>query len=546
MALQMTRPTKHPKTGTFLVRLAIPADLRETTKRLFGVQAELRANLGTKDPAEAKRLAPAAVDKLHAMLDRARCTVMDAPEYPSSRQIAALAGEDYRRRVGASRDQEEQDLRWDIAFGLAEPEGDGTDASAQPGDSMVEARAEALLREYGFATDTETVARLAAALDRADRAYADLVKRRMHGDWSPDPNLPTFPELPHKAPDKAPQTVFLSFDALLSGWAHDHGYDLSAKPVARAAYDRQRTIERLAVFLGHRDVARVSKADAVRWKEEMQARGLSVPTIRNDLSEMSAVWRWGVRNGKVKANPFEGVSPPKERGRKRQRRAFTEAEAVAVLTAARANKGFMRWLPWVCCLTGARLSEVCQANKSDVIEIDGVSALRITDEGDEDRDGMRSVKNEDSRRDVPLHPALIAEGFLDYVRALPTGSPLFPDAKPDKVFGLRSTNAGKKLSRWMKADLNITDPRISPNHSWRHYFVGACRRVSMHPEVRSALTGHSAKMDESAAYGDSMKAFIHVLAENMAKVPCPIPPLGNAVGSDRGDKGSPRTPLEAP
>jgi hypothetical protein len=60
---------------------------------------------------------------------------------------------------------------------------------------------------------------------------------------------------------------------------------------------------------------------------------------------MSAIWRWGVRNGKLGANPFVGISPPKERGKRRERRAFTEAEAVKILTAARANKGFMRWLP---------------------------------------------------------------------------------------------------------------------------------------------------------------------------------------------------------
>ncbi len=257
----------------------------------------------------------------------------------------------------------------------------------------------------------------------------------------------------------------------------------------------------------------------------MQSKALAVATVRNDLSEMSAVWRWGVRNGKLEGNPFEGVSPPKERGKKRQRRAFTEAEAVAILTAARANTGFMRWLPWVCCLTGARLSEICQSTKEDVMEIDGVDVLRITDEGDIDQDTPRSLKNEDSRRDVPIHPALIAEGFLDYVRGLPAGSPLFPDAKPDKVFGLRSTNAGKKLSRWLKQDLGITDDRISPNHSWRHWFIGACRRVGMNPEVRSALTGHSAKMDESAGYGDAMKTFVHVLADSIAKVRPPVAPL---------------------
>lgn len=93
--------------------------------------------------------------------------------------------------------------------------------------------------------------------------------------------------------------------------------------------------------------------------------------------------------------------------------------------------------------------------------------------------------------------------------AFPAGSPLWPDVAPDKVFGLRSVTAGRKVARWLRGDLGIKDPLISPNHSWRHWFIGACR-VVMPIEVRSAITGHSAKMDESAAYGDGMGTFVQV------------------------------------
>ena len=141
---------------------------------------------------------------------------------------------------------------------------------------------------------------------------------------------------------------------------------------------------------------------------------------------------------------------------------------------SRQQAGFMRWLPWLLCLTGARLNEICQAEKDDVEIRDGVPVFRIHDEGD-----GRTVKNADSRRLVLLHPALVAECFLDYVAALPAASPLWPDVKPDAVFGLPSVTAGRKIGRWLRVDLKIDDPLISPNHSWRHWFVGACRRVVM-------------------------------------------------------------------
>ena len=273
------------------------------------------------------------------------------------------------------------------------------------------------------------------------------------------------------------------------------------------------------MFLGHREADRVSKADVVRWKEDSLSRGRTASTVRNDISEMSAIWTWGRRNGLLTSaeNPFEGTLPPKPPKKARDPRAFTDAEAAAILLAARRQRGFLRWLPWVLCLTGARLNEICQSCKEDVLLQDGINVIRIHDEGD-----GRTVKNADSRRTVPLHPALIAEGFLDYVAGLPDGSPLWPDVKPDAIFELHSVTAGRKIARWLRGELGISDPRISPNHSWRHWFIGAARQAVMPLEVRSAITGHSAKLDESARYGDSMGTFIQVIAKFMAKVRCPV------------------------
>jgi integrase len=509
----------------YRVRVAIPQPLRATAKALYGVRAEFIENLKTKSRTEAKARAPAAVARLQGKLSAIRRAAEGAPDRVSERDIEVLAGEWFRDRVDTFGDDPGRPETWecarDVLYDQLEP--------VDPNDPESElelalrandkAAARGLLAENGLPIDAATVTRMATALFHAACRFIDEMAKRAEGDWTP--RVDTFPRRRPPAPPAAPAR--LTFDDLLSGWARDHGYRLDVRPIERAAYDRLRTLERLASFVGHRDAAKVTKADAVRWKEEAQSRGLTAATIRNDVSEMSAVWRWAIRSGKLEVNPFEGVAPPKEKRRKQhQRRAFTDAEAAAILTAARGKKGFMRWLPWVCCLTGARLSEVCQSVKEDVMEMDGVTVLRIHDEGDSD-DNPRWLKNEDSRRDIPIHPALTAEGFLDYVRRLPARSPLFPDARPDEVFGRRSTIAGRQISRWLKQELKITDPRISPNHSWRHYFVSACRRVEMHPEVRSALTGHSAKMDESAHYGDGMGSFVRLLAANIAKVQPPLP-----------------------
>ncbi len=112
------------------------------------------------------------------------------------------------------------------------------------------------------------------------------------------------------------------------------------EPINRNLYDRMRTMERLATFFGHRDAGRVTKADAVRWKTEAQQRGLSAATVRNDVSEMSAVWRWGLSHDMtfLHGNPFTGILPPKPK-RQATIRPFTDAEATAILQAAGAAQG---------------------------------------------------------------------------------------------------------------------------------------------------------------------------------------------------------------
>jgi hypothetical protein len=60
--------------------------------------------------------------------------------------------------------------------------------------------------------------------------------------------------------------------------------------------------------------------------------------------------------------------------------------------------------------------------KTVILSIDGVAVIRITDETDGEEGEARSLKNARSRRNVPPHPALVAEGFMAYVNDHPPRS----------------------------------------------------------------------------------------------------------------------------
>jgi integrase len=276
--------------------------------------------------------------------------------------------------------------------------------------------------------------------------------------------------------------------------------------------------------VGHCDASSLTKADAARWKTEMQTQGRSLKTVRNDLSEMSGIWSWGVRHGAVAENVFQGLLPPKKAAEDQGKkvRAYSDAEVALILSAARKETGALRCLPWVLALTGCRLGEVAQSNKEDVVAVEGIDCLRVHDDGGDRQtgEGKRRVKNAGSRRLVPVHPALRTEGFLEYVAALPKRSPMFPDVPPDAVFGSRSASAQKLLSRFVRR-LGIKASNISPAHSFRHWFVTTARRGLMNRDVRDALTGHSSKLNESDDYGTSAREMPALLASAIATITLP-------------------------
>jgi integrase len=155
-----------------------------------------------------------------------------------------------------------------------------------------------------------------------------------------------------------------------------------------------------------------------------------------------------------------------------------------ILRAARAEKEFhKRWVPWVCAYTGARIAEICQLRSEDIKRIDDIWCIAFAAEAG-------SLKNVNSERVVPVHPALIDEGFLKFAASASKG-PLFPDLSEDR-FGRRGGNGTKILGRWIKS-LGVVDKRLAPNHSWRHRIKTLGRRKGLALDILDAMTGHGRK-----------------------------------------------------
>jgi len=98
MPLAMSRPYQHPKTGVYWVRKIVPKELRP----LVG-KGELKKSLKTKDPTEARRLAPSVIAAFEQRIARAPAR--------NGIQLPLRAGEQTRRAALARRSQ----VPWDSA-----------------------------------------------------------------------------------------------------------------------------------------------------------------------------------------------------------------------------------------------------------------------------------------------------------------------------------------------------------------------------------------------------------------------------------------------
>jgi integrase len=527
MVVPIARPVKRSGSRFLQARQRVPADLQ----KIIG-KTEFKRSLRATSMDDVKRLHVETLAEWGRIFASARAQLAGKLQAVPERQIAALAGEFYREQLM----KEEAAITlsaeaWEETEGylLDQMEIVGEEIHGQPPEYQFAPTSsdlllsEELLTSEGIAADSDSILRMAEARHIAMIGAARTMIRRANGDWGRDKTAERFPQRAPKAP--SPASVSCPFSTLLAGWAVDNGKSLDSKPLDKAVWARRRVLRVLEEFVGHTDASRVSKADAVALKAALQAKGLKPATVRNTLSELSAVYRWGTSHEKVLGNPFSGILPKPSR-RTKTRRPFTYEEAVTILRAARLDKrAVVRWGPWLLAATGARLNEVMQASASDIVEISGVPMLRIHTDEDDARAGgeaRRSTKNEASVRAVPLHSGLISEGFMEYVKRLDATGPLFPSAKPDKMFGRRGGTAGKVLGRWMRDGLGIKDLRISPSHSWRHWWLDRAKESRMDLEVRDAISGHSGNArNESASYGLGLKAMPAVLAEAMEKIVMP-------------------------
>lgn len=144
------------------------------------------------------------------------------------------------------------------------------------------------------------------------------------------------------------------------------------------------------------------------------------------------------------------------------------------------------WVPLIMLFSGARPGEIGQLAIDDLREEHGQWIMHITDDGD----GEKSVKNDNSRRILPVHEELLGLGLIDrHSRLKQAGQTrLFPEAKRNSR-GQMMADFSRMFSRYLSG-LGIKNGRGYSQYSFRHGAADALRRAGYLDHEFKFLMGH--------------------------------------------------------
>lgn len=268
--------------------------------------------------------------------------------------------------------------------------------------------------------------------------------------------------------------------------------------------------------------ASAKRDSAKRDREEAPPCGVNGTTLRKYSGALNSLFRFALRRGWTKEwletkLVSRGKAPKSKRSalspqqlRQMFHRSYFDATEVPVVN---------RWIPLVALHQGARMGEIAQMDVLDVY-LDNVSSrwiLRIAAEGHEEEvvqqvteaDGSTSdvttmagklVKNEHSIRDVPVHPALIEMGFIDFVKSRQEqGYAKLFNARPvPNRNQLRYYDSVRDALTLILKDVEIHKAHVFTPNSMRHTWKACALRKKLLNEHRNALGGWrlGAKPDE--------------------------------------------------
>lgn len=272
--------------------------------------------------------------------------------------------------------------------------------------------------------------------------------------------------------------------------------------------------KRFVAVVGDLDPKSVTRQQALTFRDDLEKRkGITVKTGDKHLHALHRLFAVALNEGIVDSNPFHKVGMRRAVKVSAAAKKGFEIEQVrdifAALGKAKHAKHSDDFSLMVRMLAyhGMRSGEAAHLRCEDVTTSMGVPVLRLTEEAG-------SKKNAQSIRDVPIHPAMLAE-IAERAKVLGEGwlFPSFPDWK-----GKRGSWFQRNGGTFLRKHVRIADKSLTM-HSLRHLWRTMAREMNMPRAVSLAIMGHSQGKDDHEGYGAGPS--LKLRAEWMARIELP-------------------------
>lgn len=240
---------------------------------------------------------------------------------------------------------------------------------------------------------------------------------------------------------------------------------------------------------------------------------VSVTTVNKYLSLLYGFFDYCVENDTIQKNPVSNLRLNAKSKKSKQRTAYDKEDLEKLFAAPLYTRNVQQsmrthperlFIPLLALFQGARMNELCQLYKEDIIEVDGVWCININ------RNQDKAIKNDDSVRMIPLHETVIRSGFLTYIQNLTTPR-LWPNLEKVEKYADAKEEEGrysKEFSRWYRTKINrsyITNDPKKVFHSFRHTAAVSLIRAQVPGEYIAALLGHTQDLQMTFnTYGEAI------------------------------------------
>ncbi|MFL9976050.1 DUF6538 domain-containing protein [Paraburkholderia graminis] len=297
--------------------------------------------------------------------------------------------------------------------------------------------------------------------------------------------------------------------ALVEQWAKER------KPDNQSVSIMNKVVLRFYEHVGRIPVGAITKAHVIDFKNKLLEAGQTAINTDKQLTMLSTLLNFASDNLQATGNAAKGVKVGERKNAKAARLPFDLPSLQSIFASPVYTEGFRPegtawdteaayWFPLIALYSGARLEEIAQLAPDDVYEetyypdqdddtVETAWVFRFTNAGE-----GQGVKTESSVRRIPIHPVLIARGFVSLAASRKGKPRIFSMALDGR--GREGANWGKWFGKYLRGICKVTDPRMS-FHSFRHNFKDTCRARKITEEVHDALTGHASGKVSRKVYG---------------------------------------------